>query len=116
MTESNRGSSKKDSAVAYEFQQTIYGSKAEMHAAIAKFWLSVGGVDSAKRRRAAFVEATDGQLAAEATESLNLDGKHPSSGSLHSEEDSQPLPGFDRYWLAEAFHATRAKQARADAD
>ena len=65
--------------MAYEFQQTIYGSKAEMHAAIAKFWLSVGGVDSAKRRRAAFVEATDGQLAADyarlATVGRSLPGK-----------------------------------------
>jgi hypothetical protein len=74
--------------MSWTFQGTAYQTKRDYYAAIARDWLSAGGLNSRQFVRETFAETSDDELADEVTEGWSLDGQQPP---------------FDRDDIAQAF-------------
>ena len=74
--------------MSWTFQGTAYQTKRDYYAAIARDWLSAGGLNSRQFVRETFAETSDDELADEVIEGWSLDGQQPP---------------FDRDDIAQAF-------------
>ena len=63
--------------MSWTFQGTAYQTKRDYYAAIARDWLSAGGLNSRQFVRETFAETTDDELADEVIEGWSLDGQQP---------------------------------------
>ena len=74
--------------MSWTFQGIAYQTKRDYYAAIAREWLSAGGLNSRQFVREMFAETSDEELADEVIEGWSLDGQQPP---------------FERDGLAQAF-------------
>jgi hypothetical protein len=74
--------------MSWTFQGTAYQTKRDYYAAIARDWLSAGGLNSRQFVRETFAETSDDELGDEVIEGWSLDGQQPP---------------FDRDDIAQAF-------------
>jgi hypothetical protein len=63
--------------MSWTFQGTAYQTKRDYCAAIARDWLSAGGLNSRQFVRETFAETSDDELADEVIEGWSLDGQQP---------------------------------------
>ena len=61
----------------WTFQRTAYQTKRDYYAAIARDWLSAGGLNSRQFVRETSAETSDDELADEVIEGWSLDGQQP---------------------------------------
>jgi hypothetical protein len=91
--------------MSWTFQGIAYQTKRDYYAAIAREWLSAGGLNDRRFVRMTFAETSDDELADEVIEGWSLDGQQPP---------------FERDGLTQAFgeyrHTVEASPVEADED
>jgi hypothetical protein len=91
--------------MSWTFQGITYQTKRDYYAAIAREWLSGGGLNDRRFIRMTFAETSDDELADEVIEGWSLDGEQPP---------------FERDGLTQAFaeyrHTVEASPVEADED
>lgn len=88
--------------MSYEFNSTLFRTRAEMCAAIAAEYLSAGGLNSEADQRKFLAESTNAQMADDVIEGWALTGEWAEARN------------FTREALIEAFAVLRAYQAYLD--
>ena len=63
--------------MSWTVQGTAYQTKRDYYAAIARDWLSAGGLNSRQFVRETFADTSDDELADEVIEGWSLDGEQP---------------------------------------